>query len=58
MTTRRIELDDDIEEEENLYTPDGYNLETGEYDPSRDAWYPDFKALYEAEKEVRKKFKI
>lgn len=52
MNNRRIELDDDIEEEENLYTPDGYNMETGEYNPYRDAWYPDFKALADAEKEV------
>lgn len=52
MNNRKIELDDDIEEEENLYTPDGYNMETGEYNPYRDAWYPDFKALADAEKEV------
>lgn len=52
MNKRRIELDDDIEEDEDLYSPDGYNLETGEYNPYRDAFYPDFKALAEAEKEV------
>ena len=49
---KRIELDDDIQEENDLYTPDGYNMETGKYNPYRDAWYPDFKALADAEKEV------
>ena len=52
MNKRRIELDDDIEQEEDLYTPDGYNFETGEYNPNKDAWYPDFKALADAEREV------
>lgn len=37
---------------EEKYTSDGINKETGKYNPQRDAWYPDFKALADAEKEV------
>ncbi len=37
---------------EEKYTSDGINKETGEYNPQRDAWYPNFKALADAEKEV------
>lgn len=48
-----VEEDDENEnEEENEWTPDGINKETGEYDADHDAWYPNFKALADAEKEV------
>ena len=52
------ELEKDMEEvkenaeEESEWTSDGINKETGEYDPNHDAWYPNFKSLADAEKEV------
>ena len=57
MRDREIELDDDIDFYE--YTPDGFNLETGKYDPLRDAFYPDIKSfgvLKEYEDKMREKY--
>ena len=34
------------------YTSEGINKETGEYNPNKDAWYPSFKELADAEKEI------
>lgn len=42
-------IDLDAEDE---FTPDGINKKTGEYNPNKDAWYPDFDALAKAEKEI------
>lgn len=39
-------------DEKDEYTSDGINKETGEYNPYKDAWYPDFDALAKAEKEI------
>ena len=48
-----IDLDEDEEDvEEKIYTSDGINIETGEYNPDYDAFYPDFKALADAEREL------
>lgn len=49
--TEEFEEDEDIEEE-NEWTADGFNKETGEYDPEHDAWYPNFDALYKTEIEL------
>lgn len=45
-------IDLDEIEEECEWTDEGVNLETGEYDPTHDAFYPDFKALADAEREL------
>ena len=50
MCDRELELDEDLDYYD--YTPDGYNIETGKYNPDRDAFYPYFKALADAEKQV------
>lgn len=48
-----IDLDENEEcAEEKTYTSDGINIETGEYDPEYDAFYPNFKALADAEREL------
>ena len=38
--------------EESIWTADGINKETGEYNPEYDAWYPDFNILAKVEKEL------
>lgn len=45
------EIEKDMEEEVE-YTSDGINVETGKYNPEYDAFYPDFKALADAEREI------
>ena len=53
------ELEKDMEEEfeeddeeESEWTSDGVNKVTGKYDPEHDAWYPNFDALAQAEREL------
>lgn len=48
---------DEIDEELENWTPDGFNKKTGEYNPEHDAWYPNFDALDEAEKQLNFKEK-
>lgn len=48
---------DEFEDEEDFddepeWTADGINIETGKYDPEHDAWYPNFSALAEAERQL------
>ena len=48
-------LEKDYEEQvddEPEWTSDGINIETGEYDPKHDAFYPDFNALAKAEEMI------
>lgn len=48
------EIEKDMEEEIE-YTSDGINVETGKYNPKHDAFYPDFKTLADAEREIHGK---
>lgn len=51
-----IDLDEiDKELEEEMYDSNGYNKETGEYNANKDAWYPGFDSLYEAEMAIKGK---
>ena len=43
----------DLDAADNEYTSDGINKHTGEYNPDKDAWYPDFKVLKDTLKEVK-----
>lgn len=49
------EIDRDLEEQEEMYDSDGYNKQTGEYNADKDAWYPSFDSLYEAEMAIKGK---
>lgn len=46
------EIDQELENEEHVYNSDGVNMLTGEYNPSYDAFYPNFSILAQVEREI------